>query len=76
MLTVFHRKLGVPAENLHCIEVNDLVPKERRADFKLHILKDPVANQPKKGSIARAIQSIYVYIYIYIYIYVTPDLIP
>lgn len=55
MLTVFHRKLGVPAENLHCIEVNDLVPKERRADFKLHILKDPISdlerlsNGPLKG---------------------------
>lgn len=44
MLSLFHRRLKVPAENLHCIEVFDMVPEERKGDFQLHILKDPKAD--------------------------------
>jgi len=44
MLSVFHRRFKIPAENLHCIEVGDFVPEERKGDFQLHVLKDPMAD--------------------------------
>lgn len=42
MLSVFHRSFKIPAENLHCIEVGDFVPEERKGDFQLHVLKEPI----------------------------------
>lgn len=40
-LSLLHRR-GSRPEDLHCIEIYDMVPKERKKDFTLHILKDPV----------------------------------
>lgn len=41
-LSVFHQMRGAPAEDLHCIELYDMVPEARKNDFELHILDDPV----------------------------------
>eukprot|EP00927_Polykrikos_kofoidii_P031352 TRINITY_DN26987_c0_g1_i1.p1 TRINITY_DN26987_c0_g1~~TRINITY_DN26987_c0_g1_i1.p1 ORF type:complete len:388 (-),score=60.33 TRINITY_DN26987_c0_g1_i1:190-1353(-) len=44
MLSILHRVSGVPANQLHCIELYNGVPEERRDDFSLNILQDPIVD--------------------------------